>query len=481
MKRVAEHIKDKYSPWGWMGQRAHDAEALNRVLPLDFIISCNYGKEVPLFFRENDVFSVEKINGIRKNWSNEDLEASLKGVLGRKVRERWRLYERQVSLLCYRSINQVEKPISGQRKKPLVMAVPEKLKHYFDNKLLLHNNLKKLDLPEIERVIGFPGKFTFNGLRKNLGVPFVVQFPYGSSGSATHIIRAEKEYNALRRRHGAETAIIRRYLNGFSLNINAVVITTSSGARTVCSFPSIQITGAPECSNSRAAYCGNDYAATKNVEKGIIKEVYRQTRQIGSWMALSGYKGIFGMDFLVRSGKVYPVEINPRFQNSTSLHTTLTLARGDGERSAFLLHIAEFLKKKDNILELYTERFKEDVLTRSVDGAQIIVSNGPREGVVTGDVLPGIYRMVLGKLVYFSATASLFECRSSEDILLTCGIPEKYTRVEPHSAICKIQILSNVLDPSGKKRFTPEAKAIIREVYSALKIKDPSRVEVPAP
>ena len=52
------------------------------------------------------------------------------------------------------------------------------------------------------------------------------------------------------------------------------------------------------------------------------------------------------MDFMVdKENDVFPVEINPRFQNSTSLANILDYGRDSGEYALFLLHIAEFFKR----------------------------------------------------------------------------------------------------------------------------------------
>jgi predicted ATP-grasp superfamily ATP-dependent carboligase len=474
MTSIVEYLRDKYGPWGWMGQRAHDAEGINRVLPLDFIISCNYGREIPFFFREEDVFSIEKLSGVRKNWSNEDLASSLSGALGGDILKRWKSYGKPASLLCYRSVRQLENTANVSVYKPALFAVPERLKRHFDSKILLHRNIDKLSMPRIYSVIDSPGRRTFNSLRKELGMPFVVQFPYGSSGSSTHIIRAEAEYNRIRRKDPLSAAVLRRYINGFSLNVNAVVVSGRGGVRVLCSYPSVQITGLAECGNSRSAYCGNDYASSACLEKKAISEVRRQAEIAGKWMSLAGYRGVFGMDFVVKDDSVYPVEINPRFQNSTSLHTTLGAKSGAGRKAMFLLHIAEFLQMKDQKLRAFAEKFKEEDLMCPISGAQIILHNRMKKGVVTGSLAPGIYRMKEGRLVHVAESASIADCSSPDDILITSGVPRPYTEVEPDACLCKVQFLNGALRRSDLKRFTPETKKIISGVYKKLAIKDPS-------
>ncbi len=479
MKDIPRYLSERYSPWGWMGQRAHDAEAINRILPLDIIISCNYGREVPLFFSDENIFSVERSNGIRKNWSNEDLASALEGQIGEKVKERCDLYDSPLNLLCYRSVKFLESNALNFKMRPALMGVPEKLKRHFDNKILLHRNLRPLGLTAMEARVGPLCKFTFDVLRKDLGIPFVVQFPYGSSGSSTHIIAAEHDYRRLSLKHRLDSAVIREYINGYSININAVVLTASNGTRTLCSYPSVQITGAPECSNSPAAYCGNDYTAAASVEKKVMSEVIRQTKVTGQWMARSGYRGIFGMDFIVKGNKVYPVEINPRFQNSTALHAAATVSQGDPSKALFLAHIAEFLREKDSVMDTYAENIDEDDLMFPIKGAQIIVCNGPSETVVTGEIFPGLYNMVLGELVRLSEKVSLADCETPGDIVITCGVPKRYTRIAPGASICKIQFLTNALELSGKRRLNPTARSMVRAVYGATKLKDLSGLEVP--
>jgi len=477
MGKITEYLRDKYSPWGWMGQRAHDALGIDRILPLDFIVSCDYGTDIPHYFREEDVFSVEKKRNIRKDWSNEDLNASFRGTLGREIFERWNSYGRRVNLLCYRSVRRLENDGGPLLRKPMIYAMPERLKKRFDNKVLLYRNLPKLSLPRIPGRVDKPGRVSFDMLRKELSVPFVIQFPYGSSGHFTFIIREEKEYNKLRRDYPDTMAVIRKYIDGFSLNVNAAIVSSENGPITACTFPSVQIAGIPECSNFASAFCGNDYAAAGGVERGVIRQVEKHVGVIGKWMAGDGYRGVFGMDFVVDKGTVYPVEINPRFQNSTSLFTVLSSMSRSPENTLFLLHIAEFLQTDDKVIRKYVTEFPYRDLMRPLNGCQIIVHNRMRKNVATGMLAPGVYRMENGSPEFIGEGASLDLCQRPDDFLVTCGVPEPYKVIAPNAPVCKIQMRKNVMDPANKRELTGEAKEIVAAVYRKLALKDAEKVD----
>ena len=128
MNNIAEYLRDRYGKWGWMGQRAHDAAGINSVFPLDFIISCDYGLDVPYYFREEDVFSIEKKTNKREDWSNEHLKRSLSGSLGREIFSRWNEYDSRVNLICYRSVRKLEKGSKRLLRSPVIYSARESLK-----------------------------------------------------------------------------------------------------------------------------------------------------------------------------------------------------------------------------------------------------------------------------------------------------------------------------------------------------------------
>lgn len=477
MKNISEYLKEKYGVWGWLGQRAHDAEGINHILPLEVIISCNYGREVPLFFNAEDVFSVEKKKKVRKNWSNEDLASSLKGSLGNEVFSRLEKHKKGVNLICYRSVRRLENTANGV-KNFRIFAMPERLKKHFDSKVLLFKNLERLGLNTIKSRLENPSKTTFKALKEEFKLPFVVQYPYGSSGSSTYIIKKEQEYLKVLKENKGPLAVIRKYISGFSFNGNAVIVSAGGGTRTITSYPSMQITGRPECSSFKSAFCGNDYTSSREVDKKLIKETERQMKIAGKWMGKAGFRGVFGMDFVVEDGVVYPVEINPRFQNSTSLYTVMKDIEGRSDKNLFLLHIAEFLQKKDKEMKKYIENFPHEVLMEPTRGAQVIIHNKKKKPmVVSGELNPGIYTEKDGNFVFSSESASLRDCRRG-DVLITCGVPSPNTRVEADAPICKIQVLDSALEQESRKKLNSRMKRIVSFVYRKLSLKEPQKLEM---
>ncbi|MBD3426441.1 MAG: ATP-grasp domain-containing protein [Candidatus Omnitrophica bacterium] len=481
MKKISEYLIEKYGKWGWLGQRAHDACGINRILPLDLIICCDHGRELPVYFRPEDVYSVEGGTGIRRDWSNEDLNDSLKGDLGRRIRRRLVTQGGKVNLICYRSVRRLENGKGRYRNNPRLLAVAQRIKKRFDNKALLHRSLPGLSLPQIPGIVDRISRADFKRLREDLELPFVIQFPYGSSGHYTFLIKRPKDLKSLVEHHPEATALIRKYIDGFSLNVNAVVLSSGNGPRVMCSAPSVQMTGIPECSNSPASFCGNDYSAARDLDPALVRQVKSYMETIGRWMASSGFRGLFGMDFVVKDGTAYPVEINPRFQNSTSLLTVLHSLSANRKGTLFLLHIAEFLQDKDVLLRRYIKDFPAEELMRPVEGSQLIIHNRLEKRLVTGDLFPGVYRRQRKGLKHLKQGASLWDCSGPDEFLLTSGVPAPSLRVEPNAPVLKIQSRGNLLDISNKRRLTPETAKIVSLVYERLSLKKPGRVKTAEP
>lgn len=105
--------------------------------------------------------------------------------------------------------------------------------------------------------------------------------------------------------------------------------------------PSVQLIGVPACVDRRFGYCGNDYGAVRALPTDTLRAIEDSTRRIGVWMGRHGYRGTFGVDFLVTDGQALFTEINPRFQGSSASSARLSVEQG--RPCLFVEHIAAML------------------------------------------------------------------------------------------------------------------------------------------
>jgi hypothetical protein len=103
---------------------------------------------------------------------------------------------------------------------------------------------------------------------------------------------------------------------------------------------SVQLIGVPGCTRRRFGYCGNDFAAVKDLGEATVGDIEQAVVKIGEWLRGAGYLGAFGVDFLVKDGVPLFTEVNPRFQGSTHLSCQISV---ELEESCLLTeHIGAF-------------------------------------------------------------------------------------------------------------------------------------------
>lgn len=105
---------------------------------------------------------------------------------------------------------------------------------------------------------------------------------------------------------------------------------------------SVQLIGVPELTSREFGYCGNDFAAAKELPAEAITQMGIATIRIGKWLRSYGYRGAFGVDFLVTpDGQSLFTEINPRLQGVS--HLACQVAAATGASCVLLEHVAASL------------------------------------------------------------------------------------------------------------------------------------------
>jgi predicted ATP-grasp superfamily ATP-dependent carboligase len=439
----------KNNKWSWWGQRAHDALGLNYLIDFDYIICCDWGEDIKELWNDK-VTSLEKLNSIRKNYSNNDINNFLKSNLKEEIIEK---LKNGSNCIMYRSINELEK-LSSKNKKIRILSAPVKLKNFFDNKILFREKIFEIGLKAIPGEIIRMNEVNYDYLKENYGNKLVLKYPSASSGSKTYLISNADTYNKIKTIYKAEPVIAEKFMKGFSVNINAVI-----GEReNIISAPSMQIIGIKSLIEGEFGFAGNDFSAVKFISKDIRNEMQFMITNLMNWMRNSGFRGMMGIDFLVSDGDVYPVEINPRFQNSTSL---LTLQEIEMNRAPLVFfHLLEFAGAIKNNF-----KYKGSVFD-SFDGSQVILHNLEGKDIkIERSIKPGVYVYRDNDVEHVRSGFSLNDCKNRDEFTICCGVPYVGAFISPGAPLVKIHFRKRILD-NDFMLLRPEIELIIKKIYN---------------
>lgn len=143
---------------------------------------------------------------------------------------------------------------------------------------------------------------------------YIVQSNYGGGGMGTFLVSADNFDKVQSLLQPLRQYLVSAYIkHGVSVNTHVFI----SDKQTVLSPGSIQIV-VPE--QDQLCYRGADYIAFRTLPSACREEVKALSLKIANRLRLLGYRGVAGLDFLVtQEQKVYCIEINPRFQASSTL------------------------------------------------------------------------------------------------------------------------------------------------------------------
>ena len=227
-----------------------------------------------------------------------------------------------------------------------------------------------------------------------LGPSFVIQLPEieRGGGRGTFFVRSEGDYRRLQDRlaenrwrdTNLETISVHKFLEGIPSSV--VVCVTRHG--TLVSALQRQLLDLPYCEGfaENGVFCGHAWGGLEWTEQ-VRRSAFKQACRIGDNLGSLGYKGILGIDFIVqqKSGKVYPIEINPRLTGALPMLSLLHLQEGVIPMEAF--HMLEFLDipyrmDRDALNKHYSE---------TVTGSHLLLFRPPAPKTRGAIVRPGLY------------------------------------------------------------------------------------------
>ncbi len=170
-------------------------------------------------------------------------------------------------------------------------------------------------VPVLSSILQDSSYLSFEELESKLGISnaYIVQKNKSSGGFGTFYISKDNHMLELLCEMYNELFIVSPYIeNAISINVNAIV-----GKKQICSFPmSLQII---EKKENRLIYHGADFISVQNLPSDIQDKIQNYLNIILDHIQSLGYRGIIGIDFIVKNNNVYFQEINPRYQASSFL------------------------------------------------------------------------------------------------------------------------------------------------------------------
>ena len=175
--------------------------------------------------------------------------------------------------------------------------------------------------------------------------PFIIQWAHGHTGDGTNLVNTREELAVLQEKFPERMARLSNFISGPSFTVNAVV----SKDKILMANISYQITGLQPFTDNQFSTIGNDWGfAKKFLNERDLHQIQTIVGDIGNKLQKDGWKGLFGVDFVMdeKSRKIYLIEINARQPASTTFESQLEqIERDNGQKgiTTFEAHIRALL------------------------------------------------------------------------------------------------------------------------------------------
>lgn len=363
----------------------------------------------------------------------------------------------------------------------ILAASPIKFgKNLFEDKAKFRKILENLGInPPPGETIRFQG-LDFMILKNKYGPKFVLQHPRRGGGKGTFFIESSEEWDAaihklkFREKEGEEVKeetfnielVAAKYIEGPALSITGCV--TRHGV--LSTYPQYQIIDVPQLYNpskGSGLFCGHDWSSSNFSEK-VASQTYNAVEKIGKYFGSLGYKGIFGLDFIMdaKTEKIFVTECNPRLLGS--FPTVAMIQYLNNETPIIAFHVLEYLNTN---YEIDIDKINT-LMHRPKFGAQMFLHNLTEKWARNhGELRAGVYKIVeTDKMEFLRPGYAMKHLKNSDEFLLTDGVLQKESHFSPNRRLCRILTLSNVLS-DDKKTLNSWAKDVVEMVHQHFNLK----------
>ena len=426
----------------WIGHRGVDAEILTSVAPARAIICCDWDADLCALTSKVSISSIERLSFKRLTWSSASLGLISQQSLGAAFRSL--PHDEAIGVIPYRSTQALEEVLSSFPNMRLAAAHADIVDN-LDDKEVQRKLFKELGLPMPRWSMVKSDDLAENATLGKIGFPAVVQIPRSSLGIGTFLVESSEELQRLKVGAGGKF-LVSECLPGPVVNATAVI-----GRGDVhIAWPSIQLVGLASCTGvgHPFQYCGNDFGAISNLPSNAVDRLFSCIRVLANGLRRIGYLGIFGTDWIFKDGRWFILELNPRFQGSTLLLSTLEQAAGGVPLA--VEHVRAFLGDSA-VLAVGKRSSTPEPLT----GGQVVLYQRHSDWVTVGGSVAALPT---------SSSANRQRCR-------IVGAPIAGTVVAPGAILARLFLSGSVLD-WGLGKLAQDVEEQIEMVYHVLDLKD---------
>ena len=287
-----------------------------------------------------------------------------------------------------------------------------------------------------------PGQADYSRVQSSCGEIFVMQHEQLSGGKGTHIVRTPEDFDtALQRLPGSGRIVVSQYITG-AVERSVQCCTLKGGVvagdmqkqivrnTLLCNVDALFVNG----------FCG---AEIRSVEATAAQTatIRKCAETIDARMFQDGYKGIFGLDFMLCGEQLYLLEVNARSTGVTPL-LTQTYEDGSTDIPFYALHVLE-LSGAD-----YSVSDNAPALAMFVPdpaGMLILQSHEPVASRVKSIIQPGIYDASDGK-IRFVRNDARFDPKDPTSTILVQNYVSAGAIVKPGNRVMTIMTRQPVLD-----------------------------------
>ncbi|MEW6408308.1 MAG: ATP-grasp domain-containing protein [Patescibacteria group bacterium] len=300
IKELEKKFNKKFKPIWILSSKQNDLFKKE-----NFIVLNKKLQEIKQNLKKNNVVYLEDYEDTNKEFSESEF---IQDLINKLIEKQERVFILGFTSSC----------LDIQNPKVKILGPSPKIATQFDDKIKHIKLFHFLDLPRNPTRI----YQSIEDIKSNEKYPFYISASYTSGGHESGTIYSEGDldifYSKLRAINKKHPFLVADLITDIKLspNVNAVV-SDEKDTRIIC------ITDQILRGNQ---YLGNIYPSkADDKEKQILIET---TKKIGNHLAKQGFRGLFGLDFIIDSkGNVFVVDLNPRRQGGYLVNILMDLPK----------------------------------------------------------------------------------------------------------------------------------------------------------